>query len=287
VTDPRVLARHFLDLGRHDRALDALEGAEPCNAEWFLLRSHASREIGDAAGAVDAAEAGLRLDPASVELLAALADAAAADDDLVLAERAILAALEHVPESPVFLAVYAQLAACDLQLEKADALLARARAVDTEDDTVAEVEAWYAYARGDRRRAAAAARRLLARDPDSELAHTILGGLAWSRGVAATASRHLDAAVRADPARSPVVEVAREARVEAADPFLRGLYRIDRLWFWALALGLLFATPFVPFLAVVTVPVLLLAVGVALYSWFIAPTVRKNVRDGSPPWYGG
>jgi tetratricopeptide (TPR) repeat protein len=211
VTDARVLARHFVDVGRPDRALDALEGAEPCDAELFLLRSHASRELGDA---------------------------------------------------PAAEAVYAQLAARDLQLEKADALLALARAVDAANDTVVEVEAWYAYARGDRRRAAAAARRLLAREPDSELAHTILGGLAWTGGAAATATRHLDAAVRADPRRSPLVDVAREARVEAADPFLRGLYRIDRLWFWVLALGLLFTTPFVPFLAVVTVPVLLLAVGV-------------------------
>jgi hypothetical protein len=76
-------------------------------------------------------------------------------------------------------------------------------------------------------------------------------------------------------------------RRQRARPCLPRLYRIDRLWFWAFALGLLFATLFVPFLAVVTVPVLLVAVGVAFYSWFVAPTLRKNVRDGSPPWYGG
>ena len=124
-------------------------------------------------------------------------------------------------------------------------------------------------------------------DPESELAHAILGEIAWSRGIAATAARHFEAAVRADPARSPVAGMAREARVEAADPSLRLLFRIDRVWFWGLVIGVTFAAAWVPFLGFVAVPLLLVSLGVALYSWFVAPTVRKHVRDGSRPWSGG
>jgi len=101
-TTPLALARHYLELDRHQPALDALARASDDalgDPEYWLVRAEALRGLDRPAEAVDAARRGLELDPDDWILLDVLALGHIDNRRYHEAERALSTAIELAPDN--------------------------------------------------------------------------------------------------------------------------------------------------------------------------------------------
>jgi Flp pilus assembly protein TadD len=274
------LAGHYLEIGRPERALSALDdsGAEhEANARFWLLRAHALAQLERHDDALRAAREGLTVEPESVELLDVAADAAAELRDFEEAERLRLAALRLDPDDPQLLAGYAMLLARCRQLDKADRVLARAESVDPDDPAVMAARAAVAYFKGDDRSSRRHGERLLSEwDPDHPAGHAFAGLHHARRGSAGRAQRHFESAARYDVSDHELADVAREARIDAHWSLLpmRPITRFGPgpVWLVSIAvMGALFALG----LQTAALVWALVYIAYVVYTWTIAPLARK------------
>lgn len=274
---PLALARHFLEIGQPGRALETLDRASgvPADAAAHALRGLALHDLGRYADAARVARAGLAREPESLPLLRLLCDAEARLGNLAEAERAILAALRLAPDEPRLLCRYAHLVAGAGQADKARRLVEEAARLAPDDPAVLRARVALSYVGGDDRATAARSRDLLARDPDDEYGHRMLGAALSSRGAVTQAERHLRTAARFDPADPDLAEATRATRL-AAHPLLwplRPLRRFGVIPVWLGAIAIIFGLRSLglqPVAAVVGLAYFLLCV----YSWVVPPLLR-------------
>jgi len=198
----RANARRYLEIGQPERTLDALAGLgadDLDDPEVWLLRGYALADLDEHEEAADVAREGLERFPGDPDLLRLLSVAEAELGDLAEAERAVLAALRVEPDDTGLLTQYANVLMRGAQLDKADRVLERARANDPDDLRVVSAAMLGAFLRGDRREAEARSRAVLARDPDANAGHAVLGSLDLER-------------VRLASAQNRFANVLREAR---------------------------------------------------------------------------
>ena len=247
--DRLALARHYVDIDRPQRALDAL-GAMPEEAlsdpEFWLLRVEALRELGRSAEAAEAARRGLELDPEDISLLDALAIAELDGERLEPAAAALAAALEIEPNHPVLLAHRALVLANAKRFAEAREALFHALRVDPESVEVLRVRAQVAVL-AEEPDAERYVDELLERSPEDRTGHLLRGSLAADRSRYVPAARAFAEAARLDPTDRDVARVARETRV-AAHPVLAPVRAVHRFGRWRayftylILLGLLGAT---------------------------------------------
>ena len=278
-----ALARHHLELGQAQRALQRLDdGGDGLveEVDFWELRATALLELEEYAAARDAAEAGLRIESESLVLLDVLGLAEAELGNLEAAERSLLAALRLEPEDTLLLCHYAQLLARAGQLPKAERVLNEAERLDADDHDVVRTRMFLAYLRGDDKEAERHGRRLLEEDPEDRAGHGMIGAVASERGSFRRASRHFDLAARYDLTDEHVVRLARIGRVEA-HPLYWPLWPFQRFgpaktWIAAVAVfGLLTALELYAALVVAWVTWTVLCI----YSWVAPPLLRR--------WLGG
>lgn len=278
-TSIATLARHYLDIGRPERALEALDrpgAADMEGAELWYLRGQALYELDRFEDANRVALAGLAQLPESIPLLFLRCNCAAKLDDLASAEQAILTALQLRPEEPALLCRYALLVARAGQLDKAARLIAEAARIDAEDPAVARARVTLAYLRGDDRQVARVSQDLLANDPEDTYGHYMLGHALFGSGNVGGAQRHLRTAARLDPSDHDLVESARAARF--ANHWLlwplRPFQRIGTvgLWLGFMAIFLLLRSfgmrPLAGLFALVYL-------ALVIYSWVVPWLLRK------------
>lgn len=284
-TESLTLARHYVEIGQPERALDALArlGSDTDDAEAWGLRGWALVELEDYDGAVRAAQEGLELEPESPWLLRLVAVAEGHRGRLAEAERAVLAALHQEPDDPFLICTYAQLVARAGQLDKAERLCDRAVELEPDEETVIQTRMGIAYLRGDDTRAERLGQELLARDPENASGHRMVGASLLERGDLGAASRHFDTVAGADVRDDEAAMVAREVRAEN-HPLLWPLWPFRRLG----AIGAWFA-------AMVTIAVLAVAglqtllgvfviayIALCVYSWVAPPLLRAWLRRRGP-----
>jgi tetratricopeptide (TPR) repeat protein len=284
--DPVALARHYLGMGRPERALDALgEAGADDEATELVVASLIS--LGRYEDARERARHALGHDGDSPELLRLLALAEAELGDYAAAERALLAALELIPEHPDLLLTYGHLLVRAGVPEEADRV---AELLDPEE--AAELRIAAEYVRGRPERATAAASELLALEPDDENAHAVAGVHALNAGDPHRAVRHLDEVMRRRPDAHELAGPARMARAEShwlLAP-LRPIRRLGELRFWllyaAVAIGVSNLVAGAGKLAGIErdigFPVFMtfFLVGFALrvYAGWIAPAIRRSIE---------
>jgi Flp pilus assembly protein TadD len=208
-----TIARHLLDVGRPQRALEVLEqlpNPDLDDPELWYLRAAALHDLERFAEAGDAARQGLAIDPHGVDLLVVLASAEAERGHLAEAETAMLAALELSPDHPTLLARYGLLVAQAGQLDKAERLVAEAGRLAPESPDVINARSIVAFLRGDDNEAAAHGRALLAQNPESLAGHLVLGSTASAAGRLGDADRHFRTAASLEPS-DEYAEIARES----------------------------------------------------------------------------
>lgn len=290
------LARHFLDIGRPDRALhalDALPGGGLDEPGVWVLRSAALHDAGDYDRAADVARRGLALDPASAVLLDLLALAEEQLGDLATAERALLSALELEPENPALLCRYAHLLVRGLDLAKAARVLELAERAAPDDPEVARVRMALAYVRGDETSVLKASEALLRQEPEDSTAHRSLAVFRTGQGEVKRAERHFAEAARSDPTDHEAAAVAREARINAhwlfwpLRPFWRfGLFK-TYVVHWGVIVALVTLAEWAEKVAgegvaaVFYVLVFCVVFGwllLAVYSWIGPPLIRPWLR---------
>ena len=274
-----ALARHYLDIERPERALDALDrpgATDPADPEHWYLRGQALYDLERYAEASRTVQAGLVQEPESVPLLFLRCNCEARLGNLAAAEQAILTALRLLPEEPALLCRYALLVARVGQLDKAARLIDEATRIDAEDPAVARARVTLAYLRGNDRQVTQASKELLASDPEDTFGHYMLGHALFSRGSVGDAHRHLRTAAQLDPSEQVVVEGAREARF--ADHWLlwplRPFQRFGSigLWFGFIVLFfLLRSLGMRPLAGLVALLYLILVI----YSWVVPWLLRK------------
>jgi tetratricopeptide (TPR) repeat protein len=214
-------ARRYIQIGRPQRALEslaALESDEASGGEALRLRGYALLALEDYDGAVDAAQAGLEVEPASIELLYLLSLAEDRREHLAEAEAAVLAALEQDADDADLLTQYANVLMHGGALAKAERVLDAAAASDPDSVGVLESRIQLVYLRGDDQEARRLSEQLLAIDPESIRGHHMLGVFDLNRGRAKSAAERYGEVVRADPTNERMAEHAREVRAMARNP---------------------------------------------------------------------
>lgn len=209
-------AARYLDVGSHERALEALGRLEPelatC-APAMRIRAAAQLGLDDCEAAARTAHEGLTDEPGDACLLHLLSIAETRRDDLPAAERAILGALALEPADPDLLSQYADVLMRAGQLDKAEQILGHAASAGPDSTTLLEGRIMLASLRHDDRRAQDLAEQLLARDPGSVAGQRWLGALRLQRGDARHASDRFAEVVRSDPTDHDIAAVARTARL--------------------------------------------------------------------------
>lgn len=277
------IARHYIDMGQHARALDILDRAGDTSLvlpDYYFLRAgalHGLKRYEEGAGA---ARRGLELEPESIRLLYMLCVCEAELGCLADAERAILAALELAPESPALIVRYAHLAAQGGQLRKAEWLLGEAVRLAPDDAEVIRAQITLAYLRGDARRVEAHSRRLLAVEPADAWGHHMLGVAMDTTGRVRPAAYHLQSAAELEPEEEAMREAARQSRV-GAHPLLWPLWPFGnwrrRIAFF-LACSVMFAVVAFTISIEVAVVILPLLWSLMVYSWVVPPLLRLWLR---------
>lgn len=243
--DRLATARRFIEIGRPERALEALSALEPevaSSREAMWLRGAAHLGLGDNDRAAESAREGLVDEPDDVDLLYLLSIAEKQREDLAAAEHAILAALAVEPANPELLAQYADVLLRAGQLDKAERVLGHATNAGPDSAPVLQTRIMLAYLRHDDRRAEHLTHELLARDPESLSGQTLLGGFEWQRGDARRASQRFAEVVRADPTDSQVAGWARTSR-RMSNPLLwptRFVTRYGAARTWVAAVATIF-----------------------------------------------
>jgi tetratricopeptide (TPR) repeat protein len=236
VDDPLGLARHYLELGRADSALAELEKADGSvdDPEFWALRAEALRLLERPAEAAEAAKEGLKREPESLELLdmLALAELDAGHDKEALA--AIEAAVELYPDVAELHAhralVLARRKPRSFRVQsfrEARAAVDEALRLDPQSEEALRVRAQVAALSGDSR-VGGYASEVLARDPEDELAHIMVGIGHAQRGDVATGLRHYEEAARLNPSDPALVWAGRYSR-EMQRPFFAPALLMERV----------------------------------------------------------
>lgn len=271
-------AEHWLDIGRPERALQALDGTADADGPAVLsMRATAYLMAGRLEEAVSTAERALRHGVA-VQPLAVIASAYS-DSRPGKAEEALLEALRLAPGSPFLLGQYAMLVAAAGQFDKARRLIDRAQLVDPHDPELHVVRSRIEYLSGDDRAARRSAETAMSADPWSLRARLVLGSLHIEHGRAAAARALLDSAAADRPDQRGVVASARAART-LAHPLLTPLALIDRVGpvrLWLAAVAILMVLVYTG----QSEAALVLAAGytmLVVYSWIVGPVVRWHIE---------
>jgi tetratricopeptide (TPR) repeat protein len=272
-----TLAEHYLEVGQPERALSALEQAtsDEAVAVWNL-RAQAYLDLERYDEAAEAAARGLSDEPYDVELLGSLAIAEWNRNELAAAERALLAALEILPDHPRLLSIYAHVVASAGQFDKARRLVERASELDPDDAFVARTRMELAYLSGRDKEAELHGVEALALDPEDAQTHSILGVTAAERGQTLRGARHLRGAAELDPSIAHYAEGAREAR-KWSHPLVWPLWPIARFGpgpVWVAGIVLLIASARVAPPTVAGVILIVWIVFVA-YSWLAPPLLER------------
>lgn len=238
-----ALAQRYIQVGRPDRALEALAqldetAAAAPEARW--LRGFALYGAERYADAAESAQEALEDDPGEPGLLYLLSLATEQLDELAESDSAILAALEQDPDDAELLCQYASVCMRAGQLDKAERLIERASAAAPGSADVLSAGIALAYLRGDDRRARRHTEELLAMNPEDVQGHRMLGVLDLNRGRMAAAAERLSEAVRYEPSHQPTADTARTAR-KLSNPLWLPAQFVARLgvagsWFVAVAI---------------------------------------------------
>jgi tetratricopeptide (TPR) repeat protein len=284
---PLVRARHDLDRGRPDRALEALAkvtGAELETKDFWALRARALYRLRRWDEAIEAAKTGLELSPEGFQLLDVLALAQLERGQKKRARATIKHALEGYPDQAILHAHHAlilmRMARRPFRLalyKKARGAVEEALRLDPLCEAALRVRAQIATLSGDRRASEYAA-ELLSFDPEDDRAHVIAGSAHARRGDVAMGLDHYLEAARLDPSDPHTAWIGRRARVlqgRFAAPLLlaerltRGHFRI--VWIAVAWVTLLLHQP-------------LLTVGVlAFWAYGWAVHIYLRMRVGKAP----
>ena len=278
-----VLARHFISIGRGERALEVLregDGWATGNPEAWMLRGRALVTLERHKDAVGVFERGLALRPEDTEMLYLLAYSEKMLGHIAAAERHLLQALRVAPHSAVLLSEYAALVARAGQFGKAHALLARAEQADPESPSVVRIRAFLATLEGRDREAVKHARALLAEMPDDANAHVIAAQKLLNVGRPEAGFRHAREAVTLDArVADDNKEWLRHQRMLShwAMIPLRPIQRYGPAVIWGGAIALLFVLRSLGWKGA-ALGVALVYLAFVIYSWVVPPVVRWYLR---------
>ena len=267
---------------RPERALAelaTLPGAVATSPAAFHLRSAALNSLERWAEAAEAARSGLQAGGPDPDLLGQLGRALRNLGDRPGAERVLLDALALAPDDAGLLCAYARLCMDVGQLEKAEQLVQRAAARDPEGAEVYATRVWLAYTQGRDAEAQRIGRAFVAAYPENPAAHASLGGISAARGQMGQAYAGLRQASAGAPTEPELAEAAMMARSET-HPLLwpvRPFVRFGVVKPWLLVIITIFA------LRAAGLVLLAGLIGLAwfalcLYSWTVAPLVRRHLR---------
>jgi tetratricopeptide (TPR) repeat protein len=283
---PLALARHYVEIDRHQPALDALARAPEealTDPEYWLLRAEALRGLERPREAAEAAARGLELDADDWTLLDLLALAHLDLDDFNEAERALNAAIELAPEHPTLHAHLALTLAHAKKFYAASAAIGRALALAPDDVGVLRIRAQISYLADDPE-AQTYVDDLLARLPDDQIGHALRGMMQARRKDFVPAAHALREAARLDPSAKGIAEAAREAGV-LAHRLLAPVRPIWRFGRWRAYLIFLALSIFLAGTGHSTIRAVLVVawVTIAVLSWTAPPILRWRMKRK----YGG
>jgi tetratricopeptide (TPR) repeat protein len=235
--EPLALARHYLQLRRYERALDAvrhLTSDEIDAPSACFVRAAALHGLRRFPEAVEAAQHGLSASPDDITLLDQLALSAFEAGDRAVAHRALDRALELAPDRALLVAHRALFLAREkgrrrrkTRLAEATALADRAGTLAPESTAVLRIRTAVAALARDPR-ADGLRRQLLAADPTGKAAHMVSGAVAVrSRNIDQGLEHYVEAA-RLDPGDRQAAWMGRRSRTllhPAVGP-LRLLWRV-------------------------------------------------------------
>jgi tetratricopeptide (TPR) repeat protein len=272
------LARHYLEIGRPDQALDTLSQGDidPTDPELMELRAHAFFDSGRYKKAADTAREGLALEPQAVGLLETLALAETQLEHHEQAQQANAKALELSPWNPVLHAQRGLILARRSRYDEARSAVDEALGLAPDLPYVLQIRAQVETLAGDHVRAQKAIDDLLRADPENRVAHALKGGLAADNENIVEAAKHFDAAARLDPNDPDVAEAARELRV-LSHPVLkpvRGMWRVGRWRSWFLYLTVISVLAAAQ-LDSIRVVVAVCWLTIVALSWFGPPVLRR------------
>jgi tetratricopeptide (TPR) repeat protein len=278
---PLELARHYLDIGRPERALEALGRADVDleDPEIWALRAHAQLELRHGMEAADAAREGLARDPEDISVLETLALAELGLARYDEADRTIQRALELWPDHPGLLAQRALILARAKRNAEARKLIDEAVRLDPYDAHLLRIRAQVDVLSEDRERAQQSVDALLAVAPDDSLGLALRGSLVAGDKQWHAAARHFEEAARLDPTDENIAHAARESRV-MTHPLLapvRPMWRLGRWRSWLLYLAII-TTLGALRLGTLRVAVVCVWLVIVALSWLGPPLLRRRQR---------
>ena len=259
--------------------LAALPAAVATTPVAYHLRAAALNALERWTEAARMARAGLEAAGPDPDLLGQLGRALRELGDRPGAERALLDALALAPDDVGLLCAYARLCMDVGQLEKAEQLVARAAARAPEAAQVYATRVWLAYALGRDAEAQRISRAFVAAYPESPVAHASLGGISAARGQMGQAYAGLRQAAAGAPTEHDLAEAAMMARSET-HPLLWPVRPFERFGVvkpWLLVIVTVFALRAAGLFLVAGL-VGLAWFALCLYSWTVAPLVRRHLR---------
>jgi Flp pilus assembly protein TadD len=276
------LARHFLEVQRPERALEALGRAaseELETQEFWSLRAEALLRLNRPDQGAAAAREGITRYPDDFVLLDLLALCELDRGNKAGAREAIERALDLEPDHPHVLAHRAIVLAASKRRDEAQEALARASAIAPDDPQVASAGVLVAIQGRDRRRAKAFSQRLIEQTPSDHGAHVMHGAAEAELGHIERAAHHLSRAVELNPRNDQVAEAAYELRMAAKPVFapIRLIYRIGRFRSWALYVVLVIVLRAAGY-EELAYPVIAVWLVACVVTWIGPPLVRWHYR---------
>jgi tetratricopeptide (TPR) repeat protein len=275
------LARHYLEVERPERALEALERGpvDLEDPETWEVRAEALLDSRKYVEAARAAREGLTREPDDLSLLETLALAELGLARYDEADRTILRALELWPDNPLLVAQRAMILARATRFREAQKLADDAVRGAPDSTHVLRVRAQVDALSEDRLRTKRSVEALLAVEPADPMGLALAGALASEDKRYGDAARHLSEAARLVPDDADIAAAARETRI-AAHPLLapvRPLLRFGRFRSWLvylLLIGVLAAAR----LQTLRIVVVIVWLTIAALSWFAPPILRWRQR---------
>lgn len=280
----RELARHYLQVGQPQRALEALSHATAetlDDPEVWALRGWALVDLDRHDEAAETASGALARWPDDVDFLRLLAVAEARRDHLADAERAVLAALRIEPDDAHLLCTYADALMRGGQLDKAGQVLALAERAEPDELLVVRMRLNLAYLRGDDKAAQSTAAELLARDAEDPQAQAMLGGLDLEKVRLRSAEQRFGTVIRHDPSDASIARAARSASV-LRSPLAWPLLPFERFGpgpTWVAAIVVIFALQAAGLDLASTIAAFTW-IGLCVYSWVVGPILQRRARGG-------
>lgn len=204
--DPIELAAYSLRLERPREVLDRLRQADPLDVRTYLLRGTALNLLGRSHDAERELGRGLELEPESVPLLWALANAQMVSDAFG-AEVTLRKALALEPQNASLFETYVFILMEQGRYEWAEKMLLRGNAIDPE--AMQRVRTVFLIRAASSDGALRAAQELLRNDPDGAAAHYLHGLALLNKGRPAQGIRHLREAAALRPADPMFASAAR------------------------------------------------------------------------------